>query len=143
MMLTTGMLMSGKISVGVRTIASVPKRKIRIASTIIVYGSFSASLTIHIMIHILNSVRHSRTALTQLILFPVLRRLGIQGRTESLGGSGNCSAKNNVPDRATACAFHFSSKKCLFASDLGQCSRVATVKGRREFRQVVEKQGRF
>src|ERR1700731_3865582 len=49
MMLTTGISMLGKMSVGVRTIASVPKRKIKIPSTTMVYGSFSASLTIHIV----------------------------------------------------------------------------------------------
>src|SRR6266404_2939213 len=50
-MLTTGMSMFGKMSVGVRTIERPPKRNIKIASTTIVYGCFSASLTIHIMIH--------------------------------------------------------------------------------------------
>src|ERR1700722_8158627 len=49
MMLTTGILMFGKMCVGVRTIASVPKRKIKIPSTTIVYGCFRASLTIHIV----------------------------------------------------------------------------------------------
>src|SRR6266436_3360047 len=48
MMLTTGMSIFGKMSVGVRTIASAPRMKIRIANTAIVYGCLSASLTIHI-----------------------------------------------------------------------------------------------
>jgi hypothetical protein len=48
-MLTTGMSMFGKMSVGVRTIERPPNRKIKIASTTIVYGCFRASLTIHIM----------------------------------------------------------------------------------------------
>src|ERR1700737_5419782 len=47
MMLTTGILMFGKMSVGVRKIASVPRIKIKIASTMNVYGRFSATLTIH------------------------------------------------------------------------------------------------
>src|SRR5216683_878650 len=50
MMLTTGMLMFGKMSVGVRKIESVPRIKIRIANTTNVYGLFSATLTIHIML---------------------------------------------------------------------------------------------
>ena len=41
--------MFGKMSVGVRMMASVPKRKIKIPSTTMVYGCFSASLTIHIV----------------------------------------------------------------------------------------------
>src|SRR5215469_620449 len=48
MMLTTGMLMSGKMSVGVRKMARPPKRKTSTASTAIVYGCLNASLTIHI-----------------------------------------------------------------------------------------------
>src|SRR5579863_5446618 len=52
MMLTTGISMLGKMSVGVRTIASVPRRRITIVSTTMVCGCFSASLTIH-MIHVL------------------------------------------------------------------------------------------
>src|SRR6267143_1853038 len=56
MMLTTGMLMFGKMSVGVRKIESVPRIKIRIASTMNVYGRFSATLTIH-MIHAPQSFR--------------------------------------------------------------------------------------
>src|SRR5882757_6655495 len=48
MMLTTGMSIFGKMSVGVRTIASAPRMKIRIANTAMVYGRLSASLTIHI-----------------------------------------------------------------------------------------------
>src|SRR5258708_2005040 len=54
MMLTTGMLMFGKMSVGVRKIEIVPRIKIRIASTTNVYGRFSATLTIHI-VHAPNS----------------------------------------------------------------------------------------
>src|SRR6202035_3552715 len=48
-MLTTGMLMFGKMSVGVRTIARPQNRKIKIASTTIVYGCFSASRAIRIV----------------------------------------------------------------------------------------------
>src|SRR5919109_2892185 len=46
-MLTTGMLIFGKISVGVRTIASTPMTRMRMASTTNVYGLRNASLTIH------------------------------------------------------------------------------------------------
>jgi hypothetical protein len=46
-MLTTGMLMAGKMSTGVRTIDSPPRSAITIASTMNVYGRRSASLTIH------------------------------------------------------------------------------------------------
>src|SRR5882762_8781732 len=49
MMLTTGILMLGKMSVGVRKTESVPRSKIRIASTTNVYGRFSATLTIHMI----------------------------------------------------------------------------------------------
>src|SRR5258707_9391191 len=48
MMLTTGMLMFGKISVGVRTIASIPIMRISMAITTKVYGRRNASRTIHI-----------------------------------------------------------------------------------------------
>src|ERR1700730_677880 len=48
MMLTTGMLMFGKISVGVRTIASAPMIRMSMANTTKVYGRCNASLTIHI-----------------------------------------------------------------------------------------------
>src|SRR5260370_37775216 len=48
-MLTTGMLMFGKMSVGVRKMDSVPRFKIRIANTTNVYRRFSATLTIHIV----------------------------------------------------------------------------------------------
>src|ERR1700730_6011211 len=47
MMLTTGMSMFGKISVGVRTIASIPIIRISIAITTKVYGRRNASRTIH------------------------------------------------------------------------------------------------
>src|SRR6202795_220652 len=61
MMLTTGISMFGKMSVGVRKIDSVPKSKIRIASTTNVYGRLSAILTIH-MIHVPDlSVQLGRT----------------------------------------------------------------------------------
>src|ERR1700736_5241283 len=49
-MLTTGMLIFGKMSVGVRSAASVPRIKIRIAITTNVYGRLKASFTIHICI---------------------------------------------------------------------------------------------
>ena len=45
---TTGILMFGKMSVGVRRIENTPSSVIRMASTIKVYGRLSASLTIHI-----------------------------------------------------------------------------------------------
>src|ERR1700732_333437 len=108
MMLTTGISMLGKMSVGVRTIASAPKRKIRIPSTTMVYGSFSASLTIH-MIHIPNSVRRGRTASTKHNLLPVPGCLGIQSRDHLLrcrwngDSSGqNKSSRRNVPAIHTA-----------------------------------------
>src|SRR5215475_11502593 len=50
MMLTTGMLMLGKMSVGVRLIASNPITRMRIASTTNVYGRRRANLTIHIFV---------------------------------------------------------------------------------------------
>src|SRR5882762_4537424 len=45
---TTGILMLGKMSVGVRQIANVPSSMITMARTTKVYGRRSASLTIHI-----------------------------------------------------------------------------------------------
>src|ERR1700722_15408583 len=47
MMLTTGMLIFGKISVGVGTIASVHRIRMRKTMTTKVKGRFSASRTIH------------------------------------------------------------------------------------------------
>ncbi len=44
---TTGMRMSGKMSVGVRVMENTPRSVIRMASTMKVYGRLSASLTIH------------------------------------------------------------------------------------------------
>src|SRR5260370_6344724 len=48
MMLITGMLIFGKISVGVRKTASAPMIRMRMAITTIVYGRRNASRTIHI-----------------------------------------------------------------------------------------------
>src|ERR1700757_4681013 len=48
MMLTTGMSMLGKISVGVRTIANIPMIRMSMAITTNVYGRRNASRTIHI-----------------------------------------------------------------------------------------------
>lgn len=48
-MLTTGMSMFGKISVGMRMTASGPRMKSSTASTMKVYGRRSASLTIHMV----------------------------------------------------------------------------------------------
>src|ERR1700730_11240035 len=45
---TTGILMLGKMSVGVRQIANMPRSMIAMARTMKVYGRLSASLTIHI-----------------------------------------------------------------------------------------------
>src|ERR1700733_10789650 len=49
MMLTTGISMLGKISVGVRKIAIPPITKISMAMTTKVYGRRNANLTIHIL----------------------------------------------------------------------------------------------
>src|SRR5262245_62625315 len=46
---TTGMLMLGKMSVGVRAIVSAPRMPIRSASTVKVYGRRSARRTIHML----------------------------------------------------------------------------------------------
>src|SRR6266850_3340160 len=99
MMLTTGILMFGKMSVGVRKIESDPRIKIRIASTTNVYVRLSATLTIH-MIHPPNLfVRRGRTVSTKMILRPVLRGPGIQGRDHLLGcwRHGERSGENNLP----------------------------------------------
>src|SRR5260370_29839084 len=48
MMLTTGISIFGKISVGVRTIASIPIMRISMAITAKVYGRRNARRTIHI-----------------------------------------------------------------------------------------------
>src|SRR6266849_6583898 len=99
MMLTTGILMFGKMSVGVRKIESVPRIKIRIASTTNVYGRLSATLTIHI-------IRGSQSfrpawpdCINQMTLWPVLRGPGIQGRGHLLGcwRHGDRSGENNLP----------------------------------------------
>src|SRR4029077_12212985 len=47
---TTGMSISGKISVGVFLIAATPSNKMSSAITTNVYGRLSASLTIHIKV---------------------------------------------------------------------------------------------
>src|SRR6266850_5337902 len=80
MMLTTGMSMLGKMSVGVRAIASVPRIKIRTANTAIVYGRLSASLTIHINYVLIFPSGIGRTAFANRILGPVFWSLGIQCR---------------------------------------------------------------
>src|SRR6267143_2129252 len=98
-MLTTGMSMFGKMSVGVRTIERPPNREIKIAGTIIVYGCFSASLTIHIMIHLPLIVPPGQPEPHRKISSrPVLRGPGIQGGDQLLG----CLAAGGggtVPDR--------------------------------------------
>src|SRR6267154_100852 len=99
MMLTTGMLMFGKMSVGVRKIESVPRIKIRMASTTNVYGRLNATLTIHMIHALILPVRRSRTASVKSALQPVPRGLGIQGRYQLLGcwRCGNCPGQNNLP----------------------------------------------
>src|SRR4051812_41010557 len=99
MMLTTGISMFGKISVGVRTIANAPNRKIRIASTTIVYGSFSASLTIH-MIHI-PYFCPVLPVIRPMDLSTVLGRLHIQCRDQLLSGGGysDRSGEDDLPRR--------------------------------------------
>src|ERR1700759_80561 len=47
MTLTTGILMAGKISVDIRAIVTTPRRTIKIAITVKVYGRLSANRTIH------------------------------------------------------------------------------------------------
>src|ERR1700721_2671869 len=95
MMLTTGMSIFGKMSVGVRTIARPPKTRIRIASTTKVYGRFSASFTIRMS----RSQSFHRIAglsnLTPLMLVPWSSC--IQGRDQLLGrfGQRNCARQNN------------------------------------------------
>src|SRR5882757_6632332 len=95
MMLTTGMSIFGKMSVGVRTIARPPKTRIRIASTTKVYGRFRASFTFHMS----HSQSFHRIAglniLTNLLLVPWSSC--IEGRDQLLGRSGqrNCSKQNN------------------------------------------------
>src|SRR5437879_2976041 len=49
MMLTTGMSIFGKMSVGVRRIESTPMIRMRMDNTTNVYGRLSASATIHII----------------------------------------------------------------------------------------------
>ena len=52
MMLTTGMLMFGKMSVGVQKIESTPIARVRIDITTKVYGGCDGSRTIHIAIEV-------------------------------------------------------------------------------------------
>src|SRR6266849_2828931 len=99
MMLTTGMSIFGKMSVGVRTIASAPRMKIRIANTAIVYGRLSASLTIHIRCVSVFPSGASRTAFGESPLRPVPWSLGVQSRDHLRCGWGHSdrSGENNVP----------------------------------------------
>ncbi len=53
--LTTGMLMSGKMSVDIVTYAKPPRTAIKIAITTKVYGRRRASLTIHMMARLKDS----------------------------------------------------------------------------------------
>src|SRR5580704_8780979 len=80
MMLTTGMLMFGKMSVGVRTIESPPMIRMSMDTTTKVYGRLSASLTIHI-------IHPSGLAgsISQIDLLPVFRSLGVQCRNQLTG----------------------------------------------------------
>jgi hypothetical protein len=50
MTLTTGMSMLGKMSTAVREIEKIPSSNMSIDITTNVYGRFSASLTIHIIL---------------------------------------------------------------------------------------------
>src|SRR6266403_2727931 len=99
MMLTTGMSIFGKMSVGVRTIASAPRMKIRIANTAMVYGRLSASLTIHISRVSVPSSGVSRTAFVRSPLRPVPGSLAVQSRDHLRSGWGHSdrSGENNVP----------------------------------------------
>src|SRR5882724_11531917 len=101
MTLTTGMSILGKMSVGVRTIVSAPRIKIRIANTAIVYGRLSASLTIHIRYISIFPSDAGRTAFTKSTLRPVRWSLGIQCRDQLLGcwWHGDRSRQHNFPGR--------------------------------------------
>src|SRR5262249_40839166 len=57
---TTGMLMSGKISVGVRAIVSAPRMPMRSASTVKVYGRRRARRTIHMLARALQPAIRAR-----------------------------------------------------------------------------------
>src|SRR5260370_39076940 len=101
MMLTTGMLIFGKMSVGVRTIASPPMIRMSMDTTTNVYGRLSASLTIHIF----QSHYSFRPALPDCVnevdLRSVFRGLSIEGRDQWLSrwGHSNCSGRNDFPRR--------------------------------------------
>src|SRR5260370_18575351 len=99
MMLTTGMSIFGKMSVGVRTMASATRMKIRIANTAIVYGRLSASLTIHISYVSVFPSGASRTAFVESPLRPVPWSLAVQSRDHLPSGWGHSdrSGENNVP----------------------------------------------
>src|ERR1700730_14140924 len=101
-MLTTGMLMFGKMSVGVRKIESVPRIKIRIASTTNVYGRLSATLTIH-MIHALILPSDVGRTANCIVKWPYDLCLGVLASRVEI----NCSAAGGtatVPDRTISLA---------------------------------------
>src|SRR6266436_9761525 len=101
MMLTTGISILGKMSVGVRTIDIAPRIKIRTANTAMVYGRLRASLTIHINYISIFPSGAGRTALANRLLGPVFWSLGIQCRNQLLGcwGHADRSGQNNFSDR--------------------------------------------
>src|ERR1700676_654123 len=99
-MLTTGMLMFGKMSVGVRKIASVPRIKIRIASTTNVYGRLSATLTIH-MIHAL--ILLSDVGRTASVKWPYDLCLGVLASRVEINSSA-AGGTATVPDRTISLA---------------------------------------
>src|SRR5882762_7335513 len=73
-MLTTGMLMFGNISVGVRTIASVPMMRMSMATTTNVYGLRRASRTIHMNHSIASAPSEGSRNITFAIKHPVFHR---------------------------------------------------------------------
>src|SRR5208337_2244445 len=87
MMLTTGILMFGKMSVGVRKMASTPPTKMRMLITTKVYGRRSASCTIHIFLP--HSASGLPGRLIESRLRPVLGGFRIQGRDHQLRSEGN------------------------------------------------------
>src|SRR5437899_12119229 len=102
MMLITGMLIFGKISVGVRTIASPPMIRMRMAITTIVYGRRNASRTIHMGLTP-KTARIARSARTE------------TGLQDQLHGDMNHLQLHSLPQCCPTCFIYLLDPKVVHA----------------------------
>ena len=100
MTVTTGMLMAGKMSTVMVTIAPTPRTEIKRAMTTNVYGRRSASLTIHILVCLWKRECHRKNTMAKSFSKNWQGRPGTAGAFRRLADS--CSNRARHPDASRA-----------------------------------------